>query len=336
MFDGSISMSLQTPNCPPFFLSTVYINKTLSRTRPILSAVVQSSSLLGQSHESGSLHESRKFPGSAAASLLRSKSPDSLLNQANTIGIIGGVSVSSTLNFLGKLVWYSAKDAEECPPFVVCNDPALNEELFHASVHSLKSKTVQLDHIRGAVSQNLRHKRAFLEQAGARCIVMPCHISHAWHGDVSEGCSIPFLHVGECVAKELKEAKLKPLEAGSGVRIGVLATDATLSAGFYQEKLQNQGFEVVLPDKATMEHVIIPTIEALNHRDMEGARNLLRIGIQLLLVRAVNAVIIGSDEMQGVLPKDDPLLKKCIDPMDALARSTVTWARSNKKVRNTT
>lgn len=97
-----------------------------------------------------------------------------------------------------------------------------------------------IDHIRGAVSQNLRHKRAFLEHAGARCIVMPCHISHAWHGDVSEGCSIPFLHVGECVAKELKEAKLKPLEAGSGVRIGVLATDAALSAGFYQEKLQNQ------------------------------------------------------------------------------------------------
>lgn len=97
-----------------------------------------------------------------------------------------------------------------------------------------------------------------------------------------------------------------------------------------------QGFEVVLPDKATMEHIIIPAIEALNQRDMEGARNLLRIGIQLLLIRAVNAVIIGSDEMQGVLPKGDPLLKKCIDPMDALARSTVIWARSNKKVHNIT
>lgn len=329
-------MSLRTPNCPPFVLSAVYINKTLYRTRPSLSVVVQSSSIPVESHESGNLHESRKFPGSAAASLLTSKSPDSLLNQANTIGIIGGVSVSSTLNFLEKLVWYSTRDAEDCPPFVVCNDPALNEELFHTSSHSLKSTTVQLDHIHGAVFENLRHKSAFLEQAGARCIVMPCHISHAWHGDISEGCSIPILHVGECVAKELREAKLKPLEAGSSVRIGVLATDAALSAGFYQEKLQNQGFEVVLPDKATMEHIIIPAIEALNQRDMEGARNLLRIGIQLLLIRAVNAVIIGSDEMQGVLPKGDPLLKKCIDPMDALARSTVIWARSNKKVHNKT
>ena len=46
--------------------------------------------------------------------------------------------------------------------------------------------------------------------------------------------------MGESVARELKEAKLKPPEAGSLLRIGVLATDANLKAGFYQEKLQNE------------------------------------------------------------------------------------------------
>lgn len=51
---------------------------------------------------------------------------------------------------------------------------------------------------------------------------------------------LPFFHVGDCVASELKEAKLKPLEAGSDVRIGMLASNSTLTAGFYQEKLQNQ------------------------------------------------------------------------------------------------
>ncbi|OMO81270.1 hypothetical protein CCACVL1_12498 [Corchorus capsularis] len=39
---------------------------------------------------------------------------------------------------------------------------------------------------------------------------------------------------------ELKEAKLKPLDAGSSVRIGVLAACETIASGFYQEKLQNQ------------------------------------------------------------------------------------------------
>lgn len=93
-----------------------------------------------------------------------------------------------------------------------------------------------------------------------------------------------------------------------------------------------QGFEAVLPDAATMEHIIIPIIETMNRGDIEGAQNLLRIAIHVLLVRAVNAVILASDEMQGLLPDGDPLLKKRIDPMDALARSTVNCARSNQMV----
>jgi aspartate/glutamate racemase len=46
--------------------------------------------------------------------------------------------------------------------------------------------------------------------------------------------------MGESVARELKEAKLKPLEVGIHLRIGVLATNATLTAGFYQQKLHNE------------------------------------------------------------------------------------------------
>lgn len=93
-----------------------------------------------------------------------------------------------------------------------------------------------------------------------------------------------------------------------------------------------QGFEVVLPDKATMEHTVIPAIEALNKKDMEGAKNLFRIALQVLLVRAVNIIILASDDMRALLPPNDPLLKKCVDPMDALARSTIMWAHSAEKV----
>ena len=89
-----------------------------------------------------------------------------------------------------------------------------------------------------------------------------------------------------------------------------------------------QGFEVVLPDKATMEHTIDPAIEALTKNDVEGAQTLLRIALQVLLVRAVNTVILASDELRELLPQDDPLLEKCIDPMDALARTTIKYAQS--------
>ncbi|XP_059638000.1 uncharacterized protein LOC132279944 isoform X2 [Cornus florida] len=305
MFDGSMIMSFYTLNHSPALLGNVYKNRTYYRTRFNPSMAIQPSSLLVQTDEGGNLLESKKISSSGTA-ITSCLTPNSLLSQANTIGIIGGASVFSTLIFLEKLVWWCSRDGGESIPFVVCSDP------------------------------NLKHKRAILEQSGARCIVMPCHMSHMWYGEVSQGCSVPFLHEGDCVARELKEAKLKPLAVGSSVRIGVLATDATLMAGFFQEKLESQGFEVVLPDKATMEHIIIPAFEALHRRDMEGARNLVRIAVHVLLVRAVNVVILASDELQGVLPHNDPLLKKCIDPMDALARSTIKWAKSTEEVHKQT
>ena len=141
-----------------------------------------------------------------------------------------------------KLVHWSTKDGEDCAPFVLCFDPVLRKDLLSHEKSSFpsfasKNERLQVDH---TVTEHLRRKRLFLENSGALCVVMPCHVSHSWHDEVSRGCSVPFLHMGECVARELKEAKLRPLEAGSPLRIGVLATDATLAAGFYQKKLQNE------------------------------------------------------------------------------------------------
>lgn len=249
-------------------------------------------------------------------------STSSALDQENTVGIIGGLSVLSTLIFLEKIVWWSSKDGGNSVPFIVCSNSMPRQ-----TISSSDSYDSRVDQIR--VVDSLRNQRLFLEEGGARCIVMPCHLSHVWHGEISQGCKLPFLHVADCVARELKQASFKPLEAGSGVKIGVLTTtDGTLVSRLYQEKLQNKGFEVVLPDKAAMEHIIYPTIKSLNRRDKEGALNLLRIAIQVLLVKAANVVILASDELQGLLPHDDPLSKKCIDPMDSLARSVVKWSKS--------
>ncbi|KAL1061096.1 hypothetical protein V6Z11_1Z044100 [Gossypium hirsutum] len=254
----------------------------------------------------------------------------SLLCHPNTVGIMGGGSVDSTL--------------KTCMPFVLCSDPVLNRELLslERNSSSLCSRNARSQFDHSPIVENLLSKRVFLEKSGAQCIVVPCHISHSWHDEVFKGCSIPSLHMAECVSRELKEAKLKPLEAGSPLRIGVLATDATLKQGFtkrncrmsitvFKPYVRIQGFEVVLPDKATMEHTVIPAIDAINRKDMEGAQNLLRIALQVLLVRAVNTVILASNDICDLLPRDDPLLKKCLDPMDALAMSTIKWAQQAVK-----
>lgn len=197
-----VSSQSQTPNHPPFL---TFRNRAKRRT------ILNSST-----------------------SLFRCQNSTSLTSQPNTIGCIGGVSATSTLIFLEKLASWSSRDGEKnCLPFIVCSDPALSKE-----IQFQREAKIQLKH--GQVIENLRHKRKFLEQSGARCLVMPCHLSHAWYREVSEDCSLPFLHVGECVAMELKKAKLKPLHAASAVRIGVLTASAILVASYYEEKLQSQ------------------------------------------------------------------------------------------------
>jgi aspartate/glutamate racemase len=234
-------MSFHTQNRPTLRFGVLSENRTQNRTKSSSSVAVHVSSVLQTNGKSGKGNlpdQSKK-----GMALKKCQVPNFVLSQPNTVGIIGGVSVFSSLLFLEKLVWWSLKDGGECPPFVVCSDPTQYKELpIRSLFQSLKRKAAEIkcSSNNWAIVESLCRKRAFLENSGARCIVMPCHLSHAWHDQISEDCSLNFLHVGECVARELREAKMKPLETGSNVRIGVLATDATLMAGFYQEKLQSQ------------------------------------------------------------------------------------------------
>ncbi|XP_031382839.1 uncharacterized protein LOC116196998 [Punica granatum] len=330
MLDGSLTLTMYLnatgATCSPLLAGKTNKRMSLCLARSSPPEDLRLSSIsTSTTDESLNILESRKSSG-------RKRSPRSntLLSPGKTVGIIGGASVFSTLVFLEKIVWWSSRDGEEAIPFVVCNDPQLSREL--ASLSTLRRDSNSISDLNPiGIIENLRGKRSFLKKAGAGCIVMPCHLLHVWHKEVAQGCKLPFLHAGECLSWELKRANLKPLEAGSNVRVGILGTDSILMARTYQENLERQGFEAVLPDKATMEHLVIPAIEALQRKDIEGARNLLRIAIQDLLIRAVKVVILASDEMQGILPRDDPLLKKCIDPMDSLVRSTIEWAKRKEK-----
>jgi hypothetical protein len=150
---------------------------------------------------------------------------------SGTIGVMGASSTSS-LRFLDKFVCWSARDGEEAPPFVICNDPLVKKELL--------SEGTQLSSDCNIALGKLMQKRTLLEQSGASCIIMSCQFLHVWHDEISDDCSVPFLHIGDCVVKELKAVKLKPVEYGSNVRVGVLPTDTTLATNCYLDKLESQ------------------------------------------------------------------------------------------------
>ncbi|MED6113532.1 hypothetical protein PIB30_071656 [Stylosanthes scabra] len=230
MLEGGMLISVQTLNPLPFLIGTSFRKRSQqckarqnSSTTPVqLSSSVPLTDRSGNNWEQGS--------------------NTSLLTQPNTVGVIGGVSVLSTLIFLEKLACWSSRNGKECPPFVVCSDPVLSKVLPIRPPYrsSDRSRIDQIKMNQEVVIQNLRRKRKILQLSGAGCFVMPCHLSHAWYSEISEDSSLPFFHVGDCMAMELKNSNLKPIHASSSVRIGLLTTDSVLVASYYQHKLQNQ------------------------------------------------------------------------------------------------
>lgn len=258
-------------------------------------------------------------------------SVDERLRASNTVGILGGISTVATANFMKRVVQAALEDDanESIPLLVSCGThwkPKTSREIAGQDPSRICQSSPQLP------ISSLVESRVVLEQSGAKCIVLPCHISHMWYDKIAHGSSVPVLHIADCLAEELNSLNLRPIEIGSRPKIGLLGTEATVKASFYQRKLTQMGFEIILSDRHTMEHAVLPGIKALEREDMEGARNLLRIAVQLLLVNSVNMVVLACHDMASVFPQEDPLLKKCIDPIDSLSRATVKWARKHRNL----
>ncbi len=80
-----------------------------------------------------------------------------------------------------------------------------------------------------------------LERSGADALFVVCNTAHAWHAQVQSEIKIPWVHLMELVAAAVRAAH------PAGTKVGVLATDGTLSAGLYQRALEARDLVPVAP-----------------------------------------------------------------------------------------
>ena len=110
-----------------------------------------------------------------------------------------------------------------------------------ASAASTPGRTAAL--LSGAENP-LPHLTAFarlLERSGADALFVVCNTAHAWHAEVQRALGIPWVHLMELVAAAVRAAH------PAGAKVGLLATDGTLSAGLYQRALAARGLEPIAP-----------------------------------------------------------------------------------------
>lgn len=222
------------------------------------------------------------------------------------LGVIGGMGPLATADFFRKLI-------DETP---AAND----EDHVPVLIHSVP----QLPRRPPAILANgesplpaLRQVRDRLLAAGATALAMPCNTAHHWYDELAIDCPVPFLHIVDAVLAELGER-------ARGARLGLIATQATLAAGVYDERLA--GCELLRPSLQQMGQYVLPSIALVKEGALVEAGRTLEPAIAALLERGADAVVLACTETPLALDAIDSALRdRCIDSTRALARACVRW-----------
>ncbi len=208
-----------------------------------------------------------------------------------TIGIIGGLSPQSTMAYYAGL-----NEGAKAHLGGLHNAKILLNSLDFGEFVSLKEKGDW------ETQEHLLVKAAKgLERAGADFIVLATNTMHKMADLIEEAISIPFLHLADATAQEVK---------AQGVdKIALLGTRYTMEMDFYKERLARHGLKILIPNDA--ERMIVNNV-IYNELCQGIIRDESRKGFKDIITRlgqeGAQGIILGCTEIAMLIkPKDTGL-----------------------------
>lgn len=157
-----------------------------------------------------------------------------------TLGILGGMSVESTLLYyqkINQLINKRLKEQENTNKTSVSH----NAKLVIYSVDFAEIAELQYAGQWQRAGEYLAQKAQHLQQAGVDGILLATNTMHKVAPIITQNLHVPFLHLIDMTAQELQQKGVK--------KVGLLGTQFTMTDGFYQAKLLDYGIEVILPSE---------------------------------------------------------------------------------------
>ncbi|WP_347313394.1 aspartate/glutamate racemase family protein [Defluviimonas sp. SAOS-178_SWC] len=183
------------------------------------------------------------------------------------IGILGGMGPEATVLLMQKLIAaVPARDDADHIPLIVDQNPQVPSR-----IRFLIEGTGEDP---GPV---LAAMAAGLERAGAEALAMPCNTAHHFAPAIRAAVEIPFL---DMVAMAADRART---EAGSGGKVGILASPAVRKVGLFDAALARVGLKAVYPDDEAAMLAAIRSIKA------EGASDAARV-----VLKGASAALLGN------------------------------------------
>jgi len=140
-----------------------------------------------------------------------------------------------------------------------------------------------------------------LENAGAEAIVLCSTTTHIPAEDIARQINIPLIHIADATAREILKLNLK--------KVALLGTKFTMDSDYYEQKLAQNGIELIIPEPEEREFINSSIFNELgkNIFAVETKRKYLEI-IQNLGTRGAEGVIFGCTEIPMLLrPEDCPV-----------------------------
>jgi aspartate racemase len=230
------------------------------------------------------------------------------------IGVLGGMGPAATADFLAKLIRLTpAQRDQDHVPVVVLSDPRVPDRVGPIMEGCGPSP---LDALRRGIRT--------LEQAGAACIAIPCHTAHFWYDAMVASAGVPLLHIADAVLADLAR------DGAADGPVGLLATAATLEAGFYQGRLGAAGYGCIVPAAEIMATCVLPAIARVKQDRAGDAAPLLCHAIDHLRRRGAYTIVLACTELPLALAAaPDP--PTCLDATAALARACIAWHRAHDR-----
>jgi aspartate racemase len=206
-----------------------------------------------------------------------------------TVGLIGGMSWESTIPYYRQI------------------NESIKERL--GGLHSAKIILYSVDFYEIeqlqrtedwlAAGEMLSQAARALESAGADFLVLCTNTMHKVASVIEAAIRIPFLHIADPTADEIKRAGFKA--------VGLLGTRFTMEQDFYKDRLRERhGLRVLIPEAQDREiiHRVIYDELCLGKIALES-REAYRKAMAELVGRGAEAIILGCTEISLLVGQHD-------------------------------
>lgn len=227
------------------------------------------------------------------------------------LGVLGGMGPLAAADFLKKLVEETpAQRDQEHIPYIAWGVPQIPDRP-PAITGNGESPLPQM--LEGVLQ---------LRRAGATAIAIACNTAHHWHAELEREGGLPILHIADAVCSELEARGIR------GGRVGLISTEGTVRAGFYQQRFSACGLEFLPSRREDQDRLVLPAIAAVKANDLPLAHRLAITAVSRLRDDGAQAVVLACTETPVAIDHaPHPVAAHCIDATRALARACVAWHR---------